>query len=481
MTQRLEMPDQKTLDTIHQCTLEVLSEVGVRFPSEKTRNVFQEHGFRVEGEQVFITDGQIGRALKTADKKAEITARNPRNSLRLGGKDYFLGATGGAPNLVDMHGNVTPGTVEVYKRFCKLVQTSDINMPAAHGCCYPTDVPLETCHLDMLFYDVTMTDKVLLLNSATAVKVMDGLNIAALIFGGMDAVKKSPHVIGGVNVCSPLAYAYDQSEALMVMASHRQPAHISNMMMLGTTAPLDIPSAQVVSNAEILAGVVLSQLVGPGCCVIYGTTSCPNDMKTMVAALGAPETMIMSRLAMAMARYYDLPCRTGGSLTDSHLCDAQAMLDGALMLKNALDCGAHALFHSFGMMGSYIAASLEKFVLDEELACMLIASEKMPEFSPGTINMDLIKRMGSKGYYITQPETMKNFKKLYRPKFLNRWSPEKWKEKGGLSAVEAAHEEVKRRLAIYEKPHIDPKLEEEITAYVNRRKQERSCGPQIRH
>lgn len=472
MTQHMERPDKKTLDLIHQCTLDVLAQVGIHFPSEKTRKLFQENGFRVEGEQVFITDQQLDKAVKSVTNKIEITARNPKNNLRLGGDDFILATTGGSPNQVDLDGNVTPGTVETYKKFCKLVQTSDINMPAPQGCCYPADVPLETSHLDMLLYDATLTDKVININSATETKVMDSLNVAALIFGGMGEVKKSPHAIGGVNACTPLGYAYDQSEAIMAMASHNQPFNVTNMMMLGTTAPLDIPSASVVSNAEILAGIVLSQLAGPGCCVIYGTTSCPNDMKSMVATLGAPESLILSRLALGLAEYYGLPCRTGGSLTDSHMCDAQAMIDGTLLMQNALTGGAHLILHSFGMMGSYIAASLEKFVLDEELARMLVASLKMPEFSMDSIDLKLIKRLGHKGDYITQPETMKNFKKLFRSKFLNRTTPEKWKERGGLSAAEAARQEVERRLAAYVKPEIDPKLEEEIVKFVNRRKAE---------
>jgi trimethylamine--corrinoid protein Co-methyltransferase len=468
MTQHLQFADKETLDLIHESTVEILNTVGIHFPSDKTRKVFQEHGFRVEGEQVFINANQLEKALKTAPSKVEITARNPKNNLRLGGSDYIMAVTGGSPNQVDLEGNVTPGTLETYRKFCKLVQTSDINMPAPQGCCYPQDVPLETSHLDMSLCDATMTDKILRISSATVARVMDSLNIAALVFGGMDEVKKSPHALGGVNPCTPLGYAYDQSEALMAMASHMQPLNITNMMMLGTTAPLDIPTAQVLGNAEILAGVVLAQLVGPGSCVIYGTTSCPNDMKTMVATLGSPETMILSRLTLSLADYYGLPCRTGGSLTDSILCDAQAMIDGTLIMQSTLAGGAHLILHSFGMMASYLAASLEKFVLDEEMVRVLVASLKIPKFSKENINLDLIKRLGSKGDYITQRETMKGFKNLFRSKFLNRWNPEKWREKGGLSAAQAAHKEVERRLAAYEKPEIDPKLEAEIVAYVNR-------------
>jgi trimethylamine--corrinoid protein Co-methyltransferase len=468
--QRIQQFSREELDMIHSATLDILATCGVEFPSAKTRAFFQEHGFRVEGEKVFITEEQLKKALSTTPRHIKIRARNPKNNLALGGNDYVLAVTSGAPGYIDSEGRIQQGTLSVYADFCKLTQTSDFITPAPHTCCVPAEAPPDTAHLDMLQMDITLTDRALVLNGSTGKKALESLDLAALVFGGMDNVKKEAVSLSIINPHTPLKYSNDMSESLVSMASHNQPVNITNMMMLGTSAPIDLPSAFVVSNAEILAGVVLTQLACPGAGVIYGTTSCPMDMKSMVAILGAPETLLLSRATLALADYYGLPCRTGGSLTDSHLIDAQAMIDGALVMQEALAGGAHYVIHAFGMMSSYMAASMEKFVLDEEMIRMIVPSFKLPEISKSTINMDLIKRVASKGNYIDQDETLDNYQDLFRSRFLNRMNYATWLKQGGKSALEAAQAEVKRRLAAYEKPPIDPKLEAEIAAYVKSHK-----------
>ena len=84
-----------------------------------------------------------------------------------------------------------------------------------------------------------------------------------------------------------------------------------------STAPISAPGALAVGNSEILAGIVLAPLARPGAQVVYGSTSCPMDMKTIVAILSAPETLWLSKGALSLADFYNPPCRTGGSLTDA--------------------------------------------------------------------------------------------------------------------------------------------------------------------
>ena len=64
-------------------------------------------------------------------------------------------------------------------------------------------------------------------------------------------------------------------------------------------------------------------------------------------------------MAAQLARFYDLPCRTGGSLTDAGVPDAQALAEGALTLSTAVRSGANFILHACGMIGSYIGNSFE--------------------------------------------------------------------------------------------------------------------------
>jgi trimethylamine--corrinoid protein Co-methyltransferase len=85
-------------------------------------------------------------------------------------------------------------------------------------------------------------------------------------------------------------------------------------------------------NAELLAGMALAQMISPGTPLVYGSTSTNIDMKSGALAIGSPE---LSQLIIAhaqLARYYGLPCRSGGSLTDASFPDSQAGFESMMSL-----------------------------------------------------------------------------------------------------------------------------------------------------
>lgn len=468
MPRRLQYFEKKEMDIIHDATMDLLATHGIEFHGEEDRKIFRENGFKVDGNYVFITEKQLMDTIKDAPGSVEIQARNPKYNARLGGEDWLMSPIYGCSNYVDHEGRTNLGTVAFYEKMCKLVQTSDMPITTPQSACYPSDVPPELAVLEMTYRDVLLTERPLLINPSEGYFIIDALNIASIVWGGYDYIMNHPIAFGASNnPLTPLGWSAHQAEGVRLMAAHNQPFGVTNMMMMGATAPVDIPSALVVSNAEILSGIVLARLVSKKSCIVYGTTACPLDMKTMVAILGAPEAMIMTRAAMCLGDYYGFPSRGGGALTDAQIPDTQAGLDSALVAQHALFAGTNYVLHGLGMLGSYISASLEKFVLDEEMTRMVMASMKLPEISPRTIKMDMIKRIGSKSGYLTDKETLKDYKKLFRSKFLNRKAWGAWKDSGGAkTALEMAHEEVESRLKNYVKPDLDPKMEQAITEYV---------------
>jgi len=233
-----------------------------------------------------------------------------------------------------------------------------------------------------------------------------------------------------------------------------------------------IPGALAIGNAELLAGVVLSQLVSPGTPVIYGSTSCPLYMKNGASCLGTPETLTLSRGLVQMAKFYGLPSRTGGALSDSHLPDGQAMAESALCLSNAIESGADYILHAFGMLSSYLATSLEKWLMDEEVCRYILASRQKVKVNQETLGIDIILAMGAKGEYFTHSSTFQNFCSLYQGSLGNRDSHAIWMQKGGMDAADQAGELLEKRLAAYQKPPLDSGLEQALLEWVTRRKQQ---------
>ncbi|MCP4719728.1 MAG: trimethylamine methyltransferase, partial [Desulfobacteraceae bacterium] len=398
------------LDKIHGASMKILEQQGIVINSEKVLSIFKKHGFKIDGSNVFFTEQQVLSAVESAPEQFEIRARNSENNLKVGGGTPVLCGTGGEVYIAQKDKTQRPGTMEDYQKIAKLVQSSPLKQMTAHESVHPSELKAGTSHLDMMWSDLTLCDVAATSNTQDINCLKDSLEMIGIVFGGREKIINKPSTLGIISPLSPLQYAPDQAEALVILAEHGQPAAITNMLLLGSSAPVSIPGALALGNAELLAGVVLSQIVNPGTPVIYGSTSCPLYMKTGASCLGAPETLVFSKGVAQLSKYYKLPCRTGGSLSDSHILDGQAMAESSLSLSNTLEIGTDYILHSFGMLSSYLATSLEKWVMDEEICRYILASRQKIQVNPKTLELDTILSLGSKGDYLTHPTTFQNFR-----------------------------------------------------------------------
>jgi trimethylamine--corrinoid protein Co-methyltransferase len=242
--------------------------------------------------------------------------------------------------------------------------------------------------------------------------------------------------------------------------------------MAGSSGPVTLAGVLALQTAEILAGVTLAQLVNPGAPVIYGSTSSAMDMKTGGLAIGAPELSMVVSATAQMARFYKLPSRSGGGLTDAHAADGQAGVESTLALGTAVRNGVNFVLHTAGILGSYIAMSYEKFLLDEELAGLLWKMIKPIEITAESIDVEMIKTVGIGGQYLTQPKTFKLCRtEFYLSEMMNRQNHTGWTAAGGKRIDQVATDMLAQRLAAYEKPELDPAVEEVLSAYVARKKE----------
>ena len=473
MSDLLRQLSHDELTRIHQASVRILDEHGVVIKDESVVNFFKSRGFKTDGYKIRFTEKQIFDALSTAPETFTIQARNPQNNITVGGAAPALSGTGGPTFIIDAGGLCREATLDDYRKFCRLIQTSKVPQIVPHEMIHPADLSPASGHLDMLYLDMAMCDKALSGDTQDVASTGDTIELLSIIFGGKEKLKNSnPASVNIINPLSPLAFAPDQAAALMMLAEHNQAVAVTNMILLGSTAPVDLASALALGNAELLAGIVLTQLVRPGAPVIYGSTSCPMEMKSGITALGKPETLLYIQATAALARFYKIPSRCGGSLTDSHLPDAQAAYESALTLKTAFDSGVGYMLHAFGMMSSYMAASLEKWVMDEEVARFLLAAREAQRLNTQAIDVDYIMEMGAGGNYLSSPKTFKSFRSLYQNDFMASQSQAAWREKGSLDALAKAHQAVESRLAAYAAPPIDQGLDDEIKGWIKRRKKD---------
>ena len=359
-----------------------------------------------------------------------------------------------------------------YDNFCKLVQTSEhINMNG-FMMVEPGDLPADTTHLDMLFSNIILCDKPFMGSPISRRCARDCVDMAAIVWGGADKLRAaSPVTVSLINSLSPLQFSREMAGSLIELARADQACVIASLAMAGSSGPIQLAGVLAMQNAEILAGITLAQLVKPGAPVIYGSTSSAMDMKTGGLSIGCPELSMVVSATAQMARFYHLPSRSGGGLTDAHIPDGQACAESTLALSTAVRSGIDFVLHAAGILGSYISMSFEKFILDEEVCGMLRRMITPIEITDDTLDVATIASTGIGGQYLTHPKTFELCRsEFYLTDLMNRQNQAGWLEAGAKRIDAAAAEKVQRRLAAYEKPEIDAAIEEELTAFVCERK-----------
>jgi trimethylamine--corrinoid protein Co-methyltransferase len=460
---------KEQIQMIHDASMDILQNTGIKFNESETLAIFKQHGVKVDGEVVYLKEADILKALETTPSRFVIQARNPENDVTIGNGNFVFAPGYGPPFMATKDGNWREGVMEDYNNFCKLIQTSKYIDVNGFLMIEPSDVFPDKAHLNMLYSNMVLCDKAYLGCPTSRQGAIDTLEMAGILWEGKQNIRNKPCLLANITTLSPLQFAGEMAASLIEYARLGQPCAIVALIMAGFTGPVTMAGVLTLQNAEILAGISLTQLVNPGTPVIYGSTSSPIDMKSGVVSIGAPEMSQFVSATAQMAIFYGLPSRGGGSLTDAQFPDMQAGMESALMLYAAIQSGINYILHSCGILGSYLAMSFEKFVVDEELCGMFRKLVKPVEVTDDTISADIIKEVGIGGLYLTHDQTLARCRTEYfLPRIATRQTYENWAEAGMLRAEQRAAKMVQERLASYQKPDIDPQTERALRDYVDR-------------
>ncbi len=457
------------IEKIHEATLAILDQVGVAFHSRLALEIFTKHGFRTVGNTVYFLPGQVEEAIGTAPARFILSARNPEKNLSIGGGDIAFAPGYGAPFVITGASTRRSATLEDYVNFCKLSHTSDLINVTGFLSVDPSDLPPQTYHLDMLFDSLTLSDQPFMGSPLSGRAAQDAVEMAGIAFGRRDI----PVMLSIINSLQPLQFSLEMTESLIIFARHNQPVIVTGGGILGATAPLNLPGLLCLQNAVVLAGIVLAQLVNPGCPVIYGVGGSPMDMQTGTYYIGGPELCRAIRVGAAMAKHYGLPCRGGGALTDSHQVDFQAGAQSAFSIEQSLAGGVDVIIHSCGILGSYMAMSYEKFLADEDLWKHAFYIKKPLDLSELDMEVDAIREVGIGGQFMTQERTVRFCRtEPFRSPLMNRLPFEKWENLKDKSIQEKASVLTRERLEKYEQPPIEENIVRELARYVQERKEQ---------
>ncbi|MGD9028198.1 MAG: trimethylamine methyltransferase family protein [Anaerolineae bacterium] len=464
-----EFLSPEDIEEIHRTSMRVMEDVGVSFPHEEVLTVFDEHGFRRDGQRVFFKEQQVMDALASVPRPFTIHAPNPDKSAVVGDGSPVFAPGYGAPFLVDYETGKREPSLADYEDLVRLADALPNQDMSGHLLVEPADASSEAAHLLMLKAHMLHSDKPFVGSTEGGAGARHTMEMAGILFGGEIGLAglDKPVTIGLINSLSPLGYSDESLSALMVYARHSQPVVIAALAMAGSTGPITLAGLLAMQTAELLAGVVLTQLVNPGTPAIFGSTSTNIDMRTGALAIGSPECSLMISAHAQLARHYGLPSRSGGALADASFPDAQAGFESMFALLTTVNSGVDFVLHAGGILSSYLAFSSEKLVLDDELCGMMRRYEGGIEVAPETLASDVIAKVGSDGNYLMEMHTVKRCRtEFWTPAVVDRTGLEEWMASGRLRAVDRAHQRCQTLVAEHEDPPLDETTVRQLERYV---------------
>jgi trimethylamine--corrinoid protein Co-methyltransferase len=450
----------------------IVAEIGVQFAKPEAVELFRKAGQRTDGEVVYLDPDFVLEQVAQAPAEFDVQARNPANSVHIGGDDMVFGAVYGSPFVRE--GDVRrDATLDDFRRLCMLSQSFPQLDSAGGVICEPNDAPLDSRHLDMIFALQTLTDKIYMGNVVSGPNAADTIAMTEILFGGRAAIESVPATISLINCNSPLRWDDRMLDAQFEYCAAAQPVVLTPFLLMGAMSPVTIPAALVQQLAEALSGIALAQLIRPGCPVIFGSFLSNIDMQSGSPSFGTPESGIGLLCTGQLARHFGLPFRTGGGLNSSQTCDAQAAYESLMTLLPTFLAGTNWVMHAAGWLEGGLVSCYEKFIVDIELLRMLRVEFTPLEIDEASLAFGAHEEVGHGGHFLGAAHTMERFREcFYRPLLSSTANYERWLKLGGKDATARAGEICAKTLADYQQPPLDDAIRDELADYVARRRAE---------
>lgn len=392
--------------SIHEASLRILERTGMCFEHPEAVKILKENGINVDEKGVArFTGDQLMYWVNKAPHAFTLFARNPEHNITIGG-DHLNPAPGyGCPFVVDTDGKKRNAVTEDFVKFAKLYHQQKTYHVNGGIIVQPSDLPVDNATLLMFYMTYLYSDKALLTGTADGKQVEAMMEMAKAAFGGEDEFKKYPRLITLINTVTPLMLTNVMTDSLFQFVRNGQPVIIGSLGQAGSTSPVTLAGSMAISNAEILAGIALTQMVSPGAPVVYGCETTTADMRSGATAIGAPEGAICYNQTGKLADFYGVPSRAGGCLSDAKKVDAQAGYESMMTFMACRDANINFMIHSSGIMDAYASMSYEKLIVDFQVIDYVTRYHRGFEINEDTIPEDLIDEVGHGGVYLTEDHT----------------------------------------------------------------------------
>ncbi len=464
MRSKLEVLSRGEIAAIHSATLQVLDRIGVRVREPRALRLLKEAGADVaEGsDRVRIPEALIMEGVRGVPKQWTWHAREASKSFRVGeGGRTRLGPGSACTMFVD-YATGRPRTAtqkdgDDLVRLMDALEYVDINFtPVSFGA---SDEDAGYQDVATLVRDLENTSKVLVGPSFDGSMAKDGLEVARLLAGGEESLRKRPMLAGYCDPIAPLTHDRMMTETLIEYARMGQPVFLTCLDLAGASSPARLAGTLVQQNAEILSGALIAQLVNRHAPLIYGCVSGTMDLKSGNAVVGSPEAGLLGAASVQLAHSYGLPCSSLGQ-SDAKLHDIQAAAEKGTTLLASMLAGADFVDLFFGSYRGFNATSPEQVIIDHEIAGYAHRYAQGVQVDEESLSLELLEAVGPDGDFLGDPRSLRDTMarrgvEWYMPSLFDR-SPSGGEGSRAPSVLESAHAAALRVLKEHEPAPLDP-------------------------
>ena len=456
------------IERLHENSLRILENIGVRVPHAEMLARFADAGARVDRieQRVHIPAALVARCLAQAGKQYTLYGRDLTRTAAFGQGRRNYNSIAGEASWVE-----TPGAGRRYTTLADVAAAARLGdalesltipgamsdpheLPVAHRCVAVFAALLRHTTKPVTFW----------YHDRASARFINEILIA--LRGDEQRAAQYPACYPFLEPISPLRFPFDGIDLLFETARLNLPVPIGPMAQVGLTAPATLAGAMSLENAEILAGVCITQLIRPGTPVCYGGICHAFDMRTTQMIFAGPEQAIFGVAMTQMGKHYGLPVYVNVGLTDAKRPDGQAGLEAGITLMLAAAAGAD-IFGHLGISGVDQASSLDMLVLQHEIIRYVESALREIPMDDDALGFDEIADAGIGGSFIGREHTVRHFRReLWMPRLLDRDFYEAWRTAGAASMEARCVQERQALLASHRPEPMDPALDKTIASIV---------------
>ncbi len=439
---------EETCELVLNNTFRVMEKTGLEIQSPRAAALLKENGCAVEGRRVKFPPALVKAAINSAAKEMVLYKRTGEEAMRVGGVSNYYGPGPTNPFVEDFEtGERRPPQKSDVGRTATVVDACP-NLDYLMGLANIMDCDVNIADVAEAHEALSHTTKPSVLWAVDCQGMQDTFDMCAAVAGGWENFLEKPFMCMFAGCPqTPLIIPETIFDKLEYSIAKGVPTLAMTGPQLGAVAPVTLAGAMVVGLAEMLAMLVLSQLVRRGSVLVMGVVVLTMDMKTTRSAYGSPEHCLGESLQSDIFHYLNLPHVGTAGVTESKIVDEQSAIESSMqILTNALS-GTN-MVHDVGFMDGAMSGSLDQLVLCDEIIGYARRIRAGINFDEKSFALDLIDEVGPGGEYITTGHTFKHFKKeLWRPTLLDRAPYEGWAQEGRKDMRTRVHEKTAGILA----------------------------------